>query len=374
MRFYIITGERSGDLHGSNLVKHLAERYELAEFRGIGGRRMQKENVVLARHSNELSFMGFLEVVKHIRKIWKAFRWIKADIRQFRPDAIILIDFPGFNMRIAKWAFNQGFKVIYYITPQVWAWKPGRMFELEAYVDLLISILPFEQPFFEAHGIEVESVDHPLIEEVRKHRAKAPDPQMEAISDKPLIAVLPGSRKQEIRHILPIMSEAAKYFPDYQFVVAGVSEIRKDYYERFISSDWVKIVYDKTYDLLKMSTAALVTSGTATLETALYGVPQVVCYKGNKVSYMLARKLVEVDHISLVNLVSDCEVVKELVQDEMTDTNIKDELEKILPNGSRRDEVLRGYEDMKEKLGTEDGSKQAASLIAKNLDEDPELV
>ncbi|MCP4121046.1 MAG: lipid-A-disaccharide synthase [Bacteroidetes bacterium] len=363
MRFYIIAGERSGDLHGSNLVKELSARYELADFRGVGGKRMQKENVVIAKPSSELSFMGFWEVIKHLRKIAGVFRFIKKDIRQFRPDVLILIDFPGFNLRLAKWARKKGFKVVYYITPQVWAWKSDRVYKLDKRTDKMITILPFEQQFFKNYNIGVESVSHPIAVEIEAQKALPPDPQTEAISSKPIIALLPGSRKQEIRHILPTMSAVAKFFPDYQFVVAGVSEIKRDYYEKFISTDWVKIVYDKTYDLLKMSRAALVTSGTATLETALFNVPQVVCYKGNKFSYWMARRMVEIDFISLVNLVLKKQLVTELIQDDLTDTNFKDELEKILPDGRKREEMLNGYLEMTKKLGTGSGSEQAAEII-----------
>jgi len=363
VRFYIIAGERSGDLHGSNLVKELSARYEMADFRGIGGKRMQKENVVISRPSSELSFMGFWEVIKNLRKIARAFRFVKRDIRQFRPDVLILIDFPGFNLRLAKWAKKKGFKVVYYITPQVWAWKVERVYKLARRTDKMITILPFEQAFFRDYNIMVEKVAHPIAKEIQEQKVNPPDPKTVAISDKPIIALLPGSRKQEIRHILPVMSEVAKYFPDYQFVVAGVSEIKRDYYEKFISTDWVKIMYDKTYDLLKMSRAALVTSGTATLETALFEVPQVVCYKGNRFSYWMAKRLVEVDYISLVNLVLDRQLVTELIQDDLTDTNIKDELEKILPDGKKRLEMLNGYEEMTDKLGVGSGSEQAAEII-----------
>jgi len=253
--------------------------------------------------------------------------------------------------------------VVYYITPQVWAWKSGRVYKLDRRTDKMITILPFEQAFFKNYNIGVESVSHPIAVEIEKQKALPRDPKTVAISEKPIIALLPGSRKQEIRHILPTMSAVAKFFPDYQFVVAGVSEIKRDYYEKFISTDWVKIVYDKTYDLLKMSRAALVTSGTATLETALFNVPQVVCYKGNKFSFWMARRMVEVDFISLVNLVLQRQLVSELIQDELTETNLKDELEKILPDGKKRDEMINGYHEMTKKLGAGSGSEQAAEII-----------
>ncbi len=369
MRYYIIAGERSGDLHGSNLVKHLTELDNQSEFRGIGGRKMQNENVVIAKDSTELSFMGFWEVLKHIRKILKAFRFIHRDIKQYHPDTIILVDFPGFNLRIAKWAKKKGFKVIYYISPQVWAWKSERVEKIRAYTDKLITILPFEKQFYANRGLEVDKVPHPSVEEIKFEKNKAVDVAVANISDKPIIALLPGSRKQEIRHVLPAMSAVAKYFPDYQFVVAGVSEIKKDYYEKFISTDWVKVVHDKTYDLLKISTAAIVTSGTATLETALFNVPQIVCYKGNRFSYYMAKRMVEVEYISLVNLILDKPLVKELIQNDLTEVNLKDELTRILPDNKKRDEIELGYAEMQEILGENSGSEEAAKLIYESFED-----
>lgn len=369
MRFYLIAGERSGDLHGSNLVRELAAKYELAEFRGVGGKRMQKENVVISRPASDLSFMGFWEVVRHLRTIWNAMRFLKKDIARFRPDVIILIDFPGFNLRMAKWAKKQGFRVVYYITPQVWAWKPERVYKLEAYTDRLITILPFEQAFFADYGIPAHRIAHPIACEISALRSEPPDPRTAAISDKPIVALLPGSRRQEIRHMLPVMSRVAKYFPEYQFVVAGVSEVRADYYEKFISTDWIKIVTDKTYDLLKLARAAVVTSGTATLETALFDVPQVVCYKGSRASFWIARRLVQVNWISLVNLILGRSLVTELIQAGLTETNLKDELEKILPEGARRDDMLAGYRELREALGEGSGPAQAAEIIFELLEE-----
>ncbi|MCB0503078.1 MAG: lipid-A-disaccharide synthase [Bacteroidetes bacterium] len=363
MRYYIIAGERSGDLHGSNLVRHLSQMDQQAEFRGVGGKRMQNENVVITKNSNELSFMGFWEVIKHLRKIFKAFRFLHRDIKQYHPDAIILIDFPGFNLRIAKWAKKKGYKVIYYISPQVWAWKSERVLQIEAYTDKLITILPFEQQFYAQHGLSVEKVPHPSVEEINKEKTSPADIAVTNISDKPIIALLPGSRKQEIKHTLSIMSSVAKYFPDYQFVVAGVSEIKLDYYEKHIATDWIKVVHDKTYDLLKVATAAIVTSGTATLETALFNVPQVVCYKGNRFSYYMAKRMVEVEYISLVNLILDQPLVKELIQNDLTEVNLKDELAKILPGSKKRAAIEEGYAEMQKRLGNESGSEEAAKLI-----------
>ncbi|MEZ5008933.1 MAG: lipid-A-disaccharide synthase [Chitinophagales bacterium] len=363
MRYYIIAGERSGDLHGSNLVRHLSQMDQQAEFRGVGGKRMQNENVVIAKNSNELSFMGFWEVAKNLRKILRAFRFIHRDIKLYHPDTIILIDFPGFNLRIAKWAKKKGYKVIYYISPQVWAWKSERVLQIEAYTDKLITILPFEQQFYAQHGLTVDRVPHPSVEEISNEKNKPADVAVTNISDKPIIALLPGSRKQEIKHILSTMSSIAKYFPDYQFVVAGISEIKLDFYEKHISTDWIKVVHDKTYDLLKVATAAIVTSGTATLETALFNVPQVVCYKGNRFSYFMAKRLVKIDFISLVNLILNKPLVKELIQGELTEMNLKDELTKILPGSKKRLEIEEGYKEMESLLGDESGSHKAAQLI-----------
>jgi lipid-A-disaccharide synthase len=367
MRYYIIAGERSGDLHGSNLVKHLTKLDMQAEFRGIGGKRMQKENVVIAKSSAELSFMGFFEVIKHLRKILRAFRFIYKDIKQYHPDTIVLIDFPGFNLRVAKWAKKKGYKVIYYISPQVWAWKAERVHKISAFTDKLITILPFEQQFYANYGIEVDKVSHPILEEIQLEKAKPVDISVNAISEKPIIALLPGSRKQEIKNTLSTMSSVAKYFPDYQFVVAGVSEVKKDFYEKFIETDKIKIVHDKTYDLLKVAHAAVVTSGTATLETALFNVPQVVCYKGNKFSYWMAKRMIEVKYISLVNLILDKPLVKELIQNDLTEVNLKDELTKIIPESKTRTSILEGYHDMAEQLGEASGSEEAAQIMVEYL-------
>lgn len=363
MRYYIIAGERSGDLHGSNLVKHLSKMDKRAEFRGVGGKRMQNEDVVIAKDSKELSFMGFWEVAKNIRKIWKAFRFIHKDIKEYHPDTIVLIDFPGFNLRIAKWAKKKGYKIIYYISPQVWAWKADRVLKVEAYTDKMITILPFEKKFYANYGLRVDHVSHPSVEEIALEQTKPVYEAVKNISEKPLIALLPGSRKQEIKHMLPIMSAAAKFYPDYQFVVAGVSEIPKDFYEKYIESEWVKVVNDKTYDLLKIAKAAIVTSGTATLETALFNVPQIVCYKGNRFSYYMARKMVKVKYISLVNLILDKPLLKELIQKELTAVNLKDELKRILPEGKKVAEIKAGYAQMQELLGESSGSEEAAKLI-----------
>ncbi len=348
-------------------MKHLTNLDKQAEFRGVGGRRMQKENVVIAKSSDQLSFMGFWEVLKHIRKIWKTFRFLHRDIKEYRPDALVLIDFPGFNLRIAKWAKKRGFRVIYYIAPQVWAWKSERVYKRGEFTDKLITILPFEQKFYRDYGMHVERVSHPILEEINAEKKKVVDEKTAAISDKPIIALLPGSRRQEIKHILPLMSSVAKYFPDYQFVVAGVHEIHKDYYEKFVETDWVKMVNDKTYDILKVAKAALVTSGTATLETALFGVPQVVCYKGNRLSYWMAKRLVQVDYISLVNLIVDKPLVKELIQYDLNEVNLKDELARILPGAKYRDPIIEGYEEMAAKLGEETGSIEAAQIMYKYL-------
>ena len=367
MRYYIIAGERSGDLHGSNLVKHLTKLDKQAEFRGIGGKRMQKENVVIAKNSSELSFMGFWEVAKHLRKIWRSFRFIHKDIKQYHPDTIVLIDFPGFNLRLAKWAKKKGYKVIYYISPQVWAWKADRVYKISTYTDKMITILPFEQKFYADYGVEVDKVSHPILEEIQLEQEKTLDPSINTISEKPIIALLPGSRKQEIKHTLSAMSSVAKYFPEYQFVVAGVSEIRRDFYEKFVETELVKIVNDKTYDILKVAKAALVTSGTATLETALFNVPQVVCYKGNRFSYWMAKRMIEVKFISLVNLILDRPLVKELIQNDLNEVNLKDELTKILPGRKTRESILKGYGEMSTQLGDSSGSEEAAQIMVEFL-------
>lgn len=360
MRYYIIAGEASGDLHGSNLIKALHANDANADIRCWGGDRMQAAGATLVKHYRELAFMGFVEVIMHLRTILRNIDVCKADILEYQPDVLILIDYPGFNMRIAEWAKRQGIKVVYYISPQVWAWKENRVEKIKRDVDKMLVILPFEVDFYKKWNYEVSYVGHPLVEVVSHEKDEV---AVKPISEKPIIALLPGSRAQEIKVKLPAMLEIVEYFPDHQFVVAQAPSQPESLYKEVIGAKHVMLVKDQTYNLLKQAKAALVTSGTATLETALFGVPQVVCYKGNPVSYWLAKRLVKIKFISLVNLIMDKEVVKELIQGDLNKTNLKNELDKILNNQPYREQVLQDYKVLWHKLGDKKASQLAAEEI-----------
>ncbi len=369
MRYYIIAGEASGDLHGSNLIKALKKEDPSAEIRCWGGDLMQKAGGELAKHYKDMAFMGFLEVIKNIPTIFKNIAYCKEDIQKFSPDIIIFIDFSGFNLRIAKWAKENGFRTNYYISPQIWASREGRIKKIKRDIDAMYVILPFEKDFYgKKHNYPVHFVGHPLIDAIAGtplqdnetfRRENGLDP------DKPIIALLPGSRKQEVQKMLEVMLSVKKDFPDHQFVIAGAPSLSDDFYAPFLKGDTVNYVSNKTYTLLKHSHAALVTSGTATLETALFGIPQVVCYKGNWISYQIAKRIITLDYISLVNLIMDREVVKELIQNELTTKNLKKELSKII-EGPERERILSDYKLLQEKLGGEGASELAARLIVEN--------
>jgi lipid-A-disaccharide synthase len=346
MKYYIIAGEASGDLHGSNLIRELKKKDADADFRCWGGNKMEAAGASLVKHYKELAFMGFIEVIRNLRTILKNIRFCKEDIHQYKPDALVLVDYPGFNLRIAEWAKQQGYKVIYYISPQVWAWKENRVKLIKRCVDKMLVILPFEKAFYEKWNFEVEYVGHPLVEVVEDFINKeepTPNPQ-----PKKTIALLPGSRQQEILKKLPIMLEVSKHFPNYQFVVAKAPGLDDHFYEQLLAPYTnVSAVADQTYDLLMRAEAALVTSGTATLETALFGVPEVICYKGNALSYQIAKRLIKIKFIGLVNLIMDKEVVKELIQDELTVANLKRELNGLLNDAAKREQVKKDYGDLK---------------------------
>lgn len=369
MKYYIIAGEASGDLHGSNLIKALKKEDPSAEIRCWGGDLMQKAGGELAKHYKDMAFMGFLEVIKNIPTIFKNIAYCKQDIQKFSPDVVIFIDFSGFNLRIAKWAKENGFRTNYYISPQIWASREGRIKKIKRDIDAMYVILPFEKDFYgKKHNYPVHFVGHPLIDAIANtplqdnetfRRENNLDP------DKPIIALLPGSRKQEVQKMLDVMLSVKKDFPDHQFVIAGAPSLSDDFYVPFLKGDTVNYVSNKTYTLLKHSHAALVTSGTATLETALFGIPQVVCYKGNWISYQIAKRIITLDYISLVNLIMDREVVKELIQSELTTKNLQNELSKII-EGPERERILSDYKLLKEKLGGEGASELAARLIVEN--------
>lgn len=359
MRYYIIAGEASGDLHGGNLIKALHGADHGAEVRCWGGDKMEAAGATLVKHYRDLAFMGFVEVLKHLKTILNNIDFCKRDITEFKPDVLVLIDYPGFNMRIAEWAKKQGIRIAYYISPQVWAWKEKRVEKIKRDVDKMLVILPFEVDFYKGWHYDVTYVGHPLIEVVSREKQEPVRP----ISSKPIIALLPGSRKQEIKVKLPIMLQVVDRFPDHQFVVAMAPSLTEEFYKEVIGDKKVMCVKDQTYNLLKQSSAALVTSGTATLETALLGVPEVVCYKGNPISYWLARKLIKVKYISLVNLIMDKPVVKELIQAELNPELIEQELNKLLHDEGHRRLLAQNYKELWHKLGDRGASALAASEI-----------
>jgi lipid-A-disaccharide synthase len=353
MKYYIIAGEASGDLHGSNLIKELKELDPLSSIRCWGGDLMQEAGGELVKHYQELAFMGFAEVIKNLGTIFRNFRFCKRDILAFQPDVVILIDYPGFNLRMAQWAKQNGFKVVYYISPQVWAWKENRVNNIKKSVDKMLVILPFENEFYQKWGYQVEYIGHPLVQVVEDaiNLQQANPLEISPLNQHNLIALLPGSREQEVAKKLPIMLEASRSFPDYQFIIAKAPSLPDQYYDKFLAPfPQVRSIRNRTYQLLMQAKAALVTSGTATLETALFGVPQVVCYKGSPVSYQIAKRLVKIKYISLVNLIMDKEVVKELIQEELTTENAVKELKEILENPGRKLQIQQDYSALKKLL------------------------
>lgn len=369
MKYYIIAGEASGDLHGANLMKELYKADPKAEIRFWGGDLMQAVGGTLVKHYRDLAFMGFAEVVANLKTIFNNIKFCKEDITAFKPDAIIFIDYPGFNMRIAQWAKQQGIPTHYYISPQIWAWKESRIKAIKRDVDKMYIILPFEKDFYEnKHNFAVEFVGHPLIDAIhnRTPTDEAAFRREHNLDNRPVIALLPGSRKQEISKMLSGMLSVANDFLDYQFVIAGAPSQEYDFYKPFLTNDSVHFISNKTYDLLSIAHAALVTSGTATLETALFKVPEVVCYKGGWISYQIAKRIITLKFISLVNLIMDKEVVKELIQSDFNTKNIHTELKKIL-DPQHRANLLKQYDELEKRLGGAGASFNTANLIVKNF-------
>ncbi|HCS19087.1 MAG TPA: lipid-A-disaccharide synthase [Bacteroidetes bacterium] len=363
MIYYLIAGEASGDLHASNLMKELKKQDPQAEFRFWGGDLMQAVGGENVSHYKERAFMGFVEVVVNLKTVLGHIKHCKADLAAHIPDALILVDYPGFNMRIAEYAKSLNIPVFYYISPQIWAWKEGRIKGIKAFVDHMFVILPFEKPFYAKHQYEVDYVGHPLLDAVKD---SVPDENFATkwkLDKGPLLALLPGSRKQEIKKKLPLMLSVMDDFPDYQFVLAAAPGIDPEYYLSFTQSSRVKVVQNDTYQLLMHAEAALVTSGTATLETALFGVPQVVCYKTSAITYAIAKRLVKIKFISLVNLIMDKEVVKELIQGELNTSNLSKELKAIVAGGLKRRKIMDAYAELKAKLGDHGASEKTARLI-----------
>jgi len=369
MKYYIIAGEASGDLHGSNLMKAIYQEDPSAIIRFWGGDLMQQAGGTLVKHYRELAFMGFIEVVFNLKTILNNIAFCKKDIEEFKPDVIVFIDYPGFNMRIAKWAKVNGIKTHFYISPQIWAWKENRIKDIKRDFDQLYVILPFEKDFYELkHNFPVTFVGHPLIDAIQNRTALDVEKfkKDNNLYQKPVIAILPGSRKQEISKMLRVMLSVAADFQEYQFVIAGAPSQEYEFYKPFLNNKNIKFVANKTYDLLSISQAALVTSGTATLETALFKVPEVVCYKGSWASYQIAKRIITLKYISLVNLIMDAEIVTELIQDRCNTKNIKIELEKLL-HGTHRTELIEKYHELEKKLGGSGASLKTAQLIVSSL-------
>ncbi|MEI2748037.1 MAG: lipid-A-disaccharide synthase [Ferruginibacter sp.] len=345
MKYYIIAGEASGDLHGSNLIREMKKNDPAADIRCWGGDKMEAAGAKLVKHYRDLAFMGFTEVIKNLPTILKNLRFCKEDILAFKPDAIILVDYPGFNLRIAKWAKEKGFRIIYYISPQVWAWKENRVNTIRQCVDKMLVILPFEKDFYKKWNYEVDYVGHPLVEVINRFLEENKSTSLSPGAK--TIALLPGSRKQEILKKLPIMLEVSRHFPDFQFVVAKAPGIEESFYNELLAPyKNVSAVVNQTYALLSVSSAALVTSGTATLETALFAVPEIICYKGNPVSYEIAKRLIKIKFIGLVNLIMNKEVVKELIQHELTVSNLVNELRLLLENKEKQEQVRQDYREL----------------------------
>ena len=356
MKYYIIAGEASGDLHASNLINSIKKLDNNSTFRGFGGDRMEEEGLELVKHYKDLSFMGFWEVLKNLFIVLNNLSFVKSDILNFKPNVLILVDYPGFNMRIAKFAKKRGIKVVYYITPQVWAWKKNRVLDLKQNTDLLLSILPFEVDFFKKFNVQTNFYGHPLLDELNSLKSKSLG------LEKPIIALLPGSRKQEIKKMLPIMLEVVDHFTDYQFVIAGAPSIPNSFYRSIINDAYIPISSNKTYEVLKDSKVAVITSGTATLEAAILNIPQVVCYKTSNFSYYLARFFVKIPYISLVNIILNKNVVKELIQFDFKKENLIFEINKLL-NKKHKQILLDEYMQLQKKLGEPSASMRYAKKI-----------
>ena len=354
MKYYIIAGEASGDLHASNLIKEIRKLDGQSSFRGWGGDLMQKQGADIVKHYRDLSFMGFAEVLMNLRTIVRNFSSCKNDIISFKPDVLILVDYPGFNLRIARFACNRGIRVFYYISPQLWAWNVSRVKQIKKNVEKMFVILPFEKEFYSKFGVKVDFVGHPLLDALVDAETN--------ITTENIIAILPGSRKQEIRKMLPVMLSVIPLFQDYSFVIAGMSSVGKEFYEKYTAGYNTGIVFDNTYALLKKSTAAMVTSGTATLETAILDVPQLVCYKANPFSYLLAKRLARVNFIALPNIIAGCEVVKELIQNHLNTMELSIELRKLL-SIENISTIKKSYCRIKSALGIKGSSERTASLM-----------
>ncbi len=369
LKLYLIAGEASGDLHGKNLLISLKELHPGIQVRGVGGDGLQSQGMELICHIKETNFMGFTQVLANLGKIKRLFKDVKADVLQFKPQAVVLIDYPGFNLRIAKWFKEQGIQVFYYISPTVWAWKKNRIHKIKARVDKLFVILPFEKPFYAKEGYEVEFLGHPLLDEIAGKTFHREETRRQLLDpDERLVALLPGSRKQEITRMLPQMLAIKDRFPRSRFVVAAAPSMDPELYAELIGNADIPVLRGHTYDLLAAADAALVTSGTATLETALFGVPQVVCYAANALSVRIAKWLIKVKYISLVNLIMDREVVRELIQQDLRPEPLAAELRRLLDDPKRKAQIKADYIELRSKLGEEGASRRIAAKILELID------
>ena len=367
MKYYLVAGEASGDLHGANLIKALKQRDTQAEFRFFGGDLMLAEGGTLVKHYADMAFMGFVEVAANLRSILKNLNICRNDIQVYQPDVLILIDFPGFNLKIAKFARTNGIMVCYYISPKVWAWNQKRVLKIKKVVDHMFCILPFEVDFYKQWDMRVDYVGNPLLDAIAAFKPDADFRSRNYLNDKKIIALLPGSRRQEISRLLPDMIAVTEKWPGYQLVIAGAPSFNAAYYQQFLGRHNIPVVFNVTYDLLNNADAAIVASGTATLETALFNVPQVVVYKGNKVTIAIGRILIRIRFISLVNLIMDKAVVKELIQQQCNPQNINGELQLLLDNKPYRDAMLENYRELHRKMGTPGASDKTAGLIIQYL-------
>ncbi|MCX6303175.1 MAG: lipid-A-disaccharide synthase [Bacteroidia bacterium] len=371
MRYFIIAGEQSGDLHGSNLIRELIAADRDAEIFCWGGDLMEAAGATLLMHYKKTAFMGFTVVLKNLRTISRNLSLCKQHITDFNPDTVILIDYPGFNLRIAEFAKSKGFRIFYYISPKLWAWNESRVEKIREYVDRMYIIFPFEVSFYKGHEIDVEYRGNPLVDETERRMSALPGKEellrMPGLDNRPVIGLLAGSRRHEVEAILPQMIKVVRYFPEYQFVLAGVKNLPDELYMKIIGKEPVKLLKDKTYEILTVSEAALVASGTATLEAALFNTPQVVCYKGDFFSMLIALMVIKVKYISLVNLIMDMEVVKELKGYSLNRNNLLDELKPILQGGTARGKMLEDYKLLKEKLGPSGASGRIASAMIERL-------
>lgn len=372
MKYYIVAGEASGDLHASNLMKAISARDPQAQFRCWGGDLMQQAGGDLVKHYRDLAFMGFWEVLVNLNTVLRNIKICETDILLYEPDALILVDYPGFNLRIAEFAKEHGLKVIYYISPQIWAWKKGRIKKIKAYVDEMMVILPFEEKFYAEQGMKVHYVGHPLLDAVSKDLHSQDDVRNfradNQLDDREIIALMPGSRKQEIKAILPQMLEMVPLFPQYQFVVSVVSWQPEALYDKYLKGLSVKRVQGNAYPLIANAKAAIVASGTATLETAMIGTPQVVCYAGSEISYLIAKNLIfGIRFISLPNLIMDKKVVTELIQHDYTTQHLKEELQLVTEDVENVRRMKQDYQDLYAMLGEGSASARAADVILKTL-------